>query len=67
MGTDSRIGPRLDRWRENAMKKEPKKLTLSRETLRKLEERELRDAAGANTLQNSCDTETRWACSKTTC
>jgi natural product precursor len=52
---------------KNAMKKETKKLTLSRETLRKLEERELREIAGGDTFQNSCDTITRWGCSRTTC
>lgn len=49
------------------MKKEPKKLTLSRETLRKLEEKELREAAGGDTIQLSCDTITWRGCSKTTC
>ena len=38
------------------MKKELKKLTISRETLRSLEERDLREAAGGDSIQNSCTT-----------
>ena len=39
-----------------------KKLELSRETLRTLDEKTIREVAGANTRQNSCDTVTVWAC-----
>jgi hypothetical protein len=38
------------------MKKQTKKLELSRETLRSMDQDALRDVAGANTLQYSCDT-----------
>ena len=50
-----------------------KKLALSRETLRTLDEKAIREVAGANTKQNSCDTitwrtcATECACSLNTC
>jgi hypothetical protein len=48
------------------MKKQAiKKLELSRETLRNLDEIAMRGVAGANTKQNSCDTVTVWACTVT--
>ncbi len=43
------------------MKKETKKLTLSRETLRNLEDLQLREVAGGNSIQLSCDT-ISWHC-----
>jgi hypothetical protein len=49
------------------MKKTPRKLTLSRETLHNLADRQLQGAAGAATLQNSCDTETFRACPSERC
>jgi hypothetical protein len=39
-----------------------KKLELSRETLRTLDEKAIREVAGADTRQNSCDTVTLFAC-----
>ncbi len=49
------------------MKKSPRKLTLSRETLLNLTDRQLQGAAGAATLQNSCDTQTFRACPSERC
>ena len=42
-----------------------RKLELGRETLRALDPRLIREAAGANTRQNSCDTVTLVACTVT--
>jgi hypothetical protein len=47
------------------MKKQVRKLELSRETLRNLDEIAMRNVAGADTRQNSCDTVTLFACTVT--
>ena len=44
-------------------KKQLKKMTLSRETLRNLDDSVLKEAAGANTLANSCITDATRRCS----
>lgn len=53
------------------MKKISKKLVLSRETVRSLQEQEIQNVHGGFqtdvSCENSCDTATRWACSRWAC
>ena len=44
-----------------------RKLTLSRETLRNLEEEKLQEILGAASNWNSCDTATRFLCGSRLC
>jgi hypothetical protein len=53
------------------MKKISKKLVLNRETVRNLQDKEFQTVYGGFqtevSCENSCDTATRWACSRRAC